>query len=102
MDNAYRGPMPRASSPNWEYDGHMEFQGKTFHVWRWDRENDCNPPEPGFVMYQVSPQPLNGKGSFYKPKGKSGWTSLEAFNKHFNNAYRPLMKENKEGSGALT
>lgn len=62
----------------WEYDRHIEYEGKTYHLW-------SAPHREGFTAYAVTHQPPAGaKIDFVKPPKECGFfTSLEAVMKRF-------------------
>lgn len=68
-----RGPFLTA----WVYDHHVEFRGKTFHVWT------CKHRE-GYDAYALTRQPPAGsRVDFVKPTGTGHFTSAAAVIRHF-------------------
>lgn len=59
------------TTTEWEYDRHVEHEGKTYHLWqRQDRE--------GFTVWNLTHQPSADSGlDFVKPGGGFVYTSLE-------------------------
>jgi hypothetical protein len=56
----------------WEYERHVEHEGKTYHVWSAQHRE-------GYTAYQLTLQPDSKTGLDYvKPTGNAHFTSLEA------------------------
>ena len=59
---------------NWEYEKHIEYMGKTYHLWSAIHRE-------GYRAYTLTHQPSDPTIPFVKPKGSGHWRSLEGVSK---------------------
>ena len=64
----------RRHKMNWEYEKHVEYRGKTYHLWSAIHRE-------GYRAFTLTHHPADTMAPFVKPQGSGHWTSLESVSK---------------------